>query len=107
MTFKTTIRHLNLNYFKYVFPFKIIYLQTVLKVHFNEVRFLLTILKQDQESLSAPSMNCLCKTGTSSQSCFNQSKQDQEYLFVLSLNSLCRAGQTHWSGNISVHRTIW
>ena len=38
-------------------------------MHFNEVLFLLTIPKQDQESLSAPSLDCLCKAGASSWSC--------------------------------------
>ena len=59
------------------YSFNQIYLKTVEKVHFNEVLFLLTILTQHQESLSAPSMHCLCKSGASSWSGFNQSKQAQ------------------------------
>ena len=41
----------------------------VKKVHFNEVFFLLTIPKQDQEYLSAPSLDCLCPAGPTPSSC--------------------------------------
>ena len=62
--------------------------------------------KQDQEILSAPSMDCLCKSGASSYSWFNQSKQDQESLSAPTLDCLCRAGLNTWSNNFSFHKTI-
>ena len=64
------------------------------------------MLKQDQESLSAPSMDCPCKSGASSWSCFNQSKQDRESLSSLALDCLCQAGLNTWSNNFPFHRTI-
>ena len=75
-------------------------------LYFNEVLVLLTIHKKDQESISAPYMDCLCKTGASSYSCFNQTEQDQESLSALSLNCLCWTPLTPWSGFFPVHRTI-
>ena len=54
----------------------------LLKSTLKEVLFI--ILKQDQELLSAPFLDCLCKTGASSYSCFNQSKKDRN-LSLLSI----------------------
>ena len=64
------------------------------------------MLKQDQEFLSAPPMDCLCKSGASSWSSFNQSKQDRESLSAPSLDCLCRAGLNTWSDNFPFHKTI-
>ena len=36
----------------------------------------------------------------------NQSKQDQEYLSALSLDCLCQTGLTPWSVSLPFHRTI-
>ena len=64
------------------------------------------MLKQDQESLSAPSMDCLCKSGASSLSRFNQSKQDRESLSAPFLDCLYQAGLNTWSDNFPFHKTI-
>ena len=60
---KENIYLLHLCSFLFFFFFNKIYLQTVQKANYSEVLFLLTILNQDQGSLSAPSMDCLCKSG--------------------------------------------
>ena len=70
------------------------------------VLFLLITLKQDQEYLAAPFLDCLCKTGASSQSCFNKFEHDWESLSALSLDCLYIADLTPWLVNFSIHITI-
>ena len=83
-----------------------VFLQIAEKVHFNEVLFLLTISKQDQESLSAPSPDCLCKTEASAWSCsINPNRTRNLSMISLLTVSAGQASQVR-SGNFPIHRTI-
>ena len=47
-------------------------------MHINDFLFLLSIPKQDQESLSAPFWDCLCQAGATSWSCVLIQIQDYD-----------------------------